>query len=80
MKNRDEILQFIGCEWKKVRDKQDYKINFPKLILSTKWKFDNLIFRKKNNSIMSFNQKIVDKIVDYFVDQILKHSLANTIN
>ena len=41
---------------------------FKKLIHGTKWKIDYLVFRNKLARKMSFDQKIVDKMVDDFFD------------
>ena len=47
LRRHKEILTFILGKWKKVEDKQEYKIVFPKLIHSMRRRYDYLFFNAK---------------------------------
>ena len=64
----DKLIEFILKEWEKRKVFFfDYKMIYPKLMTSMKWKFDYVLFEKKNKMEKSHNvvlENLCDKIID----------------
>ena len=67
----DRLIDFISDEWEKRKIFfEDYKMIYPRLITSLKWKFDYVFFERKakmeNNTLEKMCNKIVDVIYETF--------------
>ena len=67
----DRLIDSISDEWEKRKIFfEDYKMIYPRLITSLKWKFDYVFFERKakmeNNTLEKLCNKIVDIIYETF--------------
>ena len=64
----DKLIEFILKEWEKRKVFfSDYKMIYPKLMTSMRWKFDYVLFEKKKKMEKSHNvvlENLCDKIID----------------
>ena len=61
----DKLIEFISNEWEKRKIFfSDYRMIYPRLTSSVKWKFDYIFFEKKKKRKNNVLEKMCDKIVD----------------
>ena len=64
----DKVIDFVSGHWEKRKVFfDDYKMVYPRLISSIKWKFDYVFFEKKKKK-MQRQQNILEQLCDKIVD------------